>query len=286
MNTQKIAILTDSGTDTPPEYIEKYNIFVAPLVINYKEGEYRDRIDITPEEVAKRLATEIPKTSLPSGGVITDILEKVKEQGYEKLLVITISSGLSGTFGLMKVVSENFKGLDIRFVDTKNIGLGAGLTVVRACELIEKGLDIDEIEPKLQSALKNTKLFFCVATLEYLKKGGRIGLVTGIVGTALGIKPVISCNEDGIYYTAKISRGRQKSLESACDMIEEYSKGSPRYNLAVAHAGAPEEAASMAEAMKKRLGGIVNVFFGQISPSLVVHTGPAVIGIGLQRVLD
>ena len=189
MSKQNIAILTDSGTDVPVEFARAHNIFTLPLSIQFSDGLYLDGVTITPEEVYRRLPHEIPKTSLPSSEGILHTLQQIRESGYDTLFIITISSALSGTFNLMRLTARDVPELDCRLIDTRNIGIGAGFTVMRAAEMIADGASADEIEAKLQELVKSTKVFFCLPTLEYLAKGGRIGRVTATVGSLLDVRP-------------------------------------------------------------------------------------------------
>lgn len=212
MNNEKIALLVDSGTDVPKELIEQYGIYVIPLQIIYKDRIYTDNVDITPEEVYNRLPEEIPSTSLPDGETIVTILEKIKNDGYEKVLVATISSGLSGTYNVIRLLAKEQEDLDIFVLDTKNIGIGSGLQAIQAAELIASGLPWNDLKTTLQKNVPKSKVFFNVATLEYLQKGGRIGLVASILGNALKLNPIISCNKEGIYHTEAKARGRKKKF--------------------------------------------------------------------------
>ncbi len=284
MTTEKIAILVDSGCDVPKEFRDRFKMYVAPLTIIYKDGEYRDGVDIDPDTVFARFPEEIPSTSLPSPAAVAELFKQIKADGYEKVLVITISSGLSGTFEMLRNFGSEPEGLQAYYVDTKNIGIGSGLTAMRAGELIEKGLPFDEVCRQAELAAKNTKVFFCVATLEYLLKGGRIGLVSGVMGMLLDVKPVISCNEDGIYYTVAKARGREKSLRLALDKAVEFAQGAKEYSIAVVQGAAEVEAKAIMAAMKERLPNFRHAVEEQLTPVLVVHTGPGLIGIGVQRI--
>jgi DegV family protein with EDD domain len=283
MAQEKIAILVDSCTDVPKAYREKYNMYVVPLTIIYKDAEYRDGIDIQPEEVFARFSEEIPSTSLPNPSVVADVLRQIKADGYEKVIAVLISSGLSGTYEMVQNFGPAPEGLEARYVDTKNIGIGAGFSAIRAGELIEAGLPFDEVCREVEKAAQNTKLFFCVSTLEYLVKGGRIGRVSGMVGTILDLKPVISCDPDGIYYTVAKARGRKKSLALALEKAVEHVAGAKEYNITVMHGAAKDEADTLLAAMKERLPDYRIAIEGQITPALIVHTGPGLIGIGVQR---
>ena len=157
---------------------------------------------------------------------------------------------------------------------------------IRAAELIETGLGWQELQQKLTEEVANAKVFFNVATLEYLQKGGRIGLVTSILGNALKLNPIISCNEEGIYYTVAKSRGRKKSLDKTFELVTNFIGEAPRFRLAVAHGAAEEEAKAMMERLKAAFPQAEEIYFGTISPALVVHTGPGLLGVGIQLLND
>lgn len=284
MAEEKIAILTDSCSDVPKEYRDEYGIYVVPLMIIYKDAQYRDGVDIQPQEVFARFAEEIPSTSLPSPATVGEVFKQIKADGYDKVVVVAISSGLSGTYELLSGFGPAPEGLEAHYVDTKNIGIGSGFTAIRAAELVAQGLPFAEVCRGVDQAAKNTKLYFCVSTLEYLVKGGRIGLVAGLVGSILDVKPVISCNDDGIYYTVGKARGRKKSLLLAVDKAVEFAASAnfTEYNITVMHGAAQDEADELLVAMKERLPDARYVIEGQITPALVVHTGPGLIGVGIQ----
>lgn len=282
MAAEKIALLVDSGTDVPKEYRDKYHMYMAPLTIIYKDAEYHDGVDIQPEDVFARFSTEIPSTSLPSPQTVADAFKQMKADGCTKVIAVLISSGLSGTYNMISGFGPNPEGLEACYIDTKNIGIGAGLTAIRAGELIEQGLGFEELCRAVEDTAKHTKLFFCVSTLEYLMKGGRIGLVAGMLGTLLDLKPVIACNADGIYYTVAKARGRRKSLHLALDEAVKFAGDAKEYNITVMHGGAQAEADEFVALLKERLPHYRIAVEGQITPALVVHTGPGLIGIGVQ----
>ena len=283
MSMEKIAILVDSGSDVPREYRERYDMYVAPLTIIYKDAEYRDGIDIDPATVYARFSEEVPTTSLPSPAGVTELFKQIKADGYEKVIVIVISSGLSGTFNMLSGFGPEPEGLEAYYVDTRNIGIGSGFAAIRAGELIAQGLPFEDVCRQVEEAARNTKLFYCVSTLEYLVKGGRIGLVSGMVGQLLDVKPVIACNEDGVYYTVAKTRGREKSLKLALEKAVEFAEGATEFNIAVVQGAAEAEGEALMAAMKERLPDFRYAIEEQLTPALVVHTGPGLIGIGVQR---
>lgn len=282
MNNQKIAILVDSGTDVPPNYRSKYDIYWLPLMINYSDRQCRDGIDITPREMYDLLPTEIPKTSLPDGAAIQNVFDQIKADGYEKVFVVTISSGLSGTYNMLRMMGEEYEGLDIFVLDSKNISIGAGMLAIRAAQMVnDEGVSWENLLLKMPREVTKAKVFFCVDTLKYLQKGGRIGLVTAMLGTSLHLKPVISCNADGVYYTVAKAMGRARSIQKVIDLAAEFAAKAERVDIAVMNGCAEAEAMSV---RKKTEGTIVNgavTVAGQIGAALGVHTGPGLIGIGV-----
>lgn len=286
MNKEKIAILTDSCCDVPKEFVDRYHIYVIPLKVIYKDREYLDGVNITPQEVYDSMKTEIPSSSLPSGDDIIKVFDQIKDDGYEKVLAITLSSGLSGTNNTLHLLAKDYEGLEFFILDTKNIAIAGGFHAIQAGAYLEEGLSFEQIQAKLLHDVKNSKVFFVVETLEYLQKGGRIGLVASLFGNALNLKPVISCNEEGIYYTVAKVRGRKQSISKTMELALQYAKGHKRINLAVVHGGAEEIANQCLAYMKEQLESYEILVSGQISPVLGVHTGPGSIGIGIEILED
>lgn len=285
MNKEKIALLVDSGTDVPQSVVDQYGIYMLPLKIIYKDRVYTDKVDITPEQVYEHLEQEIPSTSLPDGEAVTNLFEQIQSDGFEKVLAVTISSGLSGTYNIVRLISENFSSLETYVLDTKNIGIGSGLQAIRAAELIAADTKWESLKTILTDGVSKSTVFFNVATLEYLQKGGRIGLVASILGNALKLNPIISCNKEGIYYTVAKSRGRKKSLEKTVELVRKFVGDHKKIVLGVAQGRAEEEAKELYDKLKETFPQAEKIYFGTISPALVVHTGPGLLGVGVQ-ILD
>lgn len=282
MNQQKIALLVDSCIDVPAALVKQYNMYTIPLKIIYSEREYSDGVDITADEVYSRLSQEIPKTSLPGGTEIIEKFDQIKADGYEKVLAVTLSSGLSGTHNLVSMLAKEYEGLEIVVIDTLNIAIAAGFNAIQAAKYIEQGMEFNQLKEVVAKNIFKSKVFFCVDTLEYLQKGGRIGLVASLVGNMLNLKPIISCNEEGIYYNIAKVRGRKKSIDKIIELATEFAATGKKYNVAICHGGAPEEAEAIKAQIMDKLPGVDTFVDGQISPALGVHTGPGLLGIAIQ----
>ncbi len=281
MSVNRVAILVDSCSDVPQHYIEQYHMYSVPVRIAYKNAEYYDRVDITPQEVYDRMGEEVPKTSQPSLEAIRDAFERIVRDGYDTVIAIAISSGLSGTYNAMRLVAEDEKRLTIHVLDSLNIGIGTGVSAIYAGMLLEQGLSVDEVLAKLAASIPHTHIYFSVATLDYLAKGGRIGKVSAVMGTLLKIKPIITCNEEGVYVVAAKVRGRAQSIAEIINIAVREAGKYIRYQVMVAHGSAKEEARHALEELKRRLPNCENFIESELSPALGVHTGPGLLGIGV-----
>ncbi|MEG6522724.1 DegV family protein [Desulfotomaculum sp. 1211_IL3151] len=276
---QKVAIITDSTSDLDKEVVEKYNINVLPLKVIYSEQEeYLDRVNIEPQEIYDRMPGEVPSTSLPSPASIISLFKKLEEEGFTHIISIHISSGLSGTYNAVRTVARDFKNMVIEVIDSKALSLGLGIPVVEAAKTYESTMSFEAALKKAKDIISNTEIYFVVGTLDYLKKGGRIGYVAGTIGEIMQIKPIISINEEGKYYTYDKIRGRKKSLQRLFEINKEIIKAKNKNTIAVMHGGAPEESRELLEKIKD-LTQIVKTYTGQVGPVIGVHTGPGLIGI-------
>ena len=291
MNAQKIAILTDTGTNTPAEAIERYDIRVVPLRISFSDGRsYDSGIDITAAQLAGQMADETPKTSLPSPEVILQLLEQARADGYEAAVFVTISSGLSATCQSVGLVSSQMRDFPVIVIDTRSIGVAAGMVVVAAAELVEQGVPLRRVRRRLDSLASRTRVFFSTTTLDYLRRGGRISEATYRLGTVLDVKPVITCNEAGHLVVARKVRGWERSLSAEISLAREHARRFSRVRLAIC---CSEAQADVFDELKERLLAAMGeegvevegeVLHSDASACLIAHAGPDLVGIAVQGV--
>lgn len=282
MNPQKIAVLTDSCADLPQHILKKYSIYVVPLKVRFSDGEFLDGVTIQPKEIYERLPHEIPKTSLPDGALVEDTLREIQDAGYEKVLAIHLSSGLSGTYNMVRVIGEQFVGLEVVAFDTLSGALGEGLTVLHAAQMIERGWSWTEILHMVPRLIANTRVYFCVDTLEYLQKGGRIGKITAVAGTLLNIKPIITFAPTGELVNVAKVRGRKLAMEKMVSMMHAYYPGTGYYALGVENGDCPGEMKDTRVLLEKLLPSATSVTEGEVDCTLGVYVGPHLLGVGLQ----
>lgn len=282
---EKIAIITDSCADLRAECIEGKPIFTIPFILNFSDGIYYDGVTIQPDEVYERLSHEMPKTSLPSGEEFTEVMDRVKDAGYTKAIAILLSSGLSGSFHMLQLMAEERDDIEIFAYDSLTGSLGEAAIVLTLCRLIEEGRSWEEMKELTPRVCKNTTVFFSVNTLEYLKKGGRIGAITAMAGTALNIKPIISFAEDGRLVSVAKSRGRAAAMKKLVEMAVKHIQPGKRYNIMWAHGGCPEEGEEVAEMLRAAAPDFETEFWGVIDCTLGAYVGPKLLGAAVQ-VLD
>ncbi len=281
MNEQRIAIITDSGTDTPADFVAAHDIRVLPLRINYSDGStYENGVDITAQEVVERFAEEIPTTSLPSPMKIRDTFERARRDGYVGAVVVTISSGLSATFETIGMVARQMEDFPVVMVDTKSIGIAAGFVVMEAARQIEAGMPLDRLGSVLTAVSERVRVFFSVQKLDFLRKGGRISEAVYRVGSVLNIKPVLTCSPEGKYVIEKKARGWQRALDTQISLVAEQAARWPQVRLAVCtYDPAPRE--ELAGRLRERIGNAVEILQTGLSADLLVHTGPTLVGMGV-----
>lgn len=282
MNQQKIAIIVDSGSDVPASLRQQYNMKMVSLNIIYPEHQYVDCVDIQPEEIYRRFPGDVPKTSLPSVASIQAVLDQIIIEGYEKVLAICISSNISGTCNAVKFLCDQCSQLESFVLDTKNISIGSGLLAIYAARMLEQGMKWEELIRILPEKRKDAKVFFYMDTLEYLRKGGRIGLVTSVLGTALNLKPIISCNENGVYYTVTKMRGGKKSISTLLRLSAEFA-GREKAWYGLMNGNAVQKAREARDELLQFIQPDQLIAEGQIAPSMAVHTGPGLLGMGILR---
>ena len=285
MNRQKIALITDSCSDLTCEQLEGTPIYVIPLVIRCNDGEYHDGVDITAADVYERLKTELPRTSLPLGATIEATLDRIRADGYEKVIAVMLSSGLSGTSNMVRLAGEQYEGLEVRTFDSLSGSLGTGGILLQLAQYLDQGVEWDELLRRTEVLIRNVHAFFSVDTLEYLQKGGRIGKITAMAGTLLNIKPLLSFTEDGQLGSVAKVRGRKQIQSKLVELVGQHMDGVKQFDLMIANGGAREEMAELEQRIKAAFPGFRNFWTCEIDATLSVYIGPGVLGAAV-LVLD
>lgn len=280
---EKIAIITDSASDVSVELLKEYNITLLPFRVFYKDKEYADRIELTPDMMYERLEEEIPKTSLPSTELIISTLDRLVEEGYTHAIFITISAALSGTFNAIRLICDDYEKLETFVFDSMTLTMAEGAMVLEAAKLAKQGKSFKEICEILPAYRDKIDLFFTIDTLEYLQKGGRIGRVAGAVGQLLNLKPIITVADDGKYSVSAKARGSKQAISKLENICKGYLEKS-KYKIWVLEGHGKEKAHALVEEINKMPNVVECNYAGTIGPALGVNTGPGLVGFALERV--
>ncbi len=214
----KIRIITDSASDIPQN--NDCGITVLPMSIRFGNIEYKDGVDLTANKFYEKLieSDELPSTSLISPAVFADAFKNAIDSG-EKVIVITISSDLSGTYQSAAVAAAEYSE-DVYVIDSKNVAVGEQILVLFAAELLKKGLSAKEIAQQLEGVKDKIHLLGVLDTLEYLKRGGRISSTVAFVGGALNLKPVVAVKNGKVEMIGK-ARGSKNGNNYLIKEIED-----------------------------------------------------------------
>lgn len=275
----KIAILTDSGSEITPKIAEEYGIELIPLQINYSDVSYDD-YTVEPKYIYENIDREVPKTSIPSIGDIVNKLNEIKNKGFDKIICISISSKLSGMYNAFMLAKDHVENVEVEVFDSKSISIGTGFFAIFARKLIDEGLSFESVVENMKSKIRNSVPVITLDTLKYLSLGGRIGKITGIVGNLLNLKLIISCDEDGEYYTVEKNRGTIKNINHAIDIVKKELTDIKDYYLVLLNGDNKNAMEIAKDSMKDLIEGAKFYYEGQIVPTLSIHTGPGLFGIG------
>ena len=204
--------------------------------------------------------------------------------GYDGIIAVMMSSGLSGTYNLSRIVAEECEGVvPLRTYDSLSASLGQGLTLLQIAQDIRGGMEWEELtERRIPFLLERSTAHFSVDTLEYLQKGGRIGKVSATAGTLLQIKPILTFSEDGQLRSEAKVRGRQQVIDKLVELTVKACGDHKRYNLAVANGGAPEEMEKLKEKLTAALPDYDHIWGGEIDSTLSVYIGEGILGAAVQ----
>jgi DegV family protein with EDD domain len=276
----KVAIVTDSTAYIPNELLKDYNISVVPLIMIWGEETFEEGLDLLPGYFYKRLPLSkvMPTTSQATIPAMQKTFTHLLDQGFD-VLGIFLSSKLSGTVqSAIQARQMMTKGANkIAIVDSLATTMAMGWPVLTAARAAEAGENLTKCVELAEKAREHTGVLFVVETLEFLRRGGRIGGAQALLGTALNIKPLLELQEGRIESVEKI-RTKRKAFERMLDLAEEKMSGQSPVRLAVVHANAEEDALQLLETAKERFHPIESLH-SVLSPVIGTHAGPGTVAL-------
>ncbi len=278
--TNKVAIVTDSTAYLPEEYLKQYNITVTPLSVIWGNEIYRDGVDILPNEFYKRLAESkiMPTTSQVTPAAFQSTFQSLLEQRFD-ILGIFVSSKISGTFQSAIQAREMMAGAEdkIALVDSLWTTMAMGWPVLTAARLAQAGENLAECQKITENVCVHSGVLFVVETLEFMRRGGRIGGAQAFLGTALNIKPVLEMRDGKIEALERV-RTKQKAIQRAVEIVSERIKGKTLIWLAATHANSEADASFLLESARAELNPIETLCC-PLSPVIGTHVGPGTIAL-------
>ncbi|NLJ74681.1 MAG: DegV family protein [Firmicutes bacterium] len=277
-----IHVVTDSGSDLPLKLREELGIHVVPLTVQFGDDIYRDGVDIQVEEFYERLqsGTILPSTCQPSPADFEALYQQIAEPG-DTIISVHLSSRLSGTYQSAVLASTMVDdSINIITIDSKSASMGIGLAAVAAAEAARAGHTVEDCVQAAQYAIDHLNVYFVVDTLEYLKRNGRIGQASALVGTLLNIKPILTLN-DGVVAPFEKIRGKSKAIRRIHELARALEDQYPgqSFRAALTHAARPNEAQVFAEILKDELPIAGDIAVSYIGPTIGVHVGPGTLAL-------
>lgn len=281
---KKIALLTDSCSDMPVGKALTKGIYVVPLRIICDNTEYLDSVNIFNEDIYDfQEKGKTLKTSLPSGNAVINTLDRIAADGYDGVIAVTLSSGLSGTYNFVKMLANERTDISIEVFDSRNASLGLAMILLQLSDDIKNGANWNElINNRVPYLIENTFSFFSVDSLEYLYKGGRIGYVTAVAGSLLNVKPIITFSDDGKLKTVAKVRGNLHLVDKLTELVCEKCGSHTKFNLAAANGGMPQEMKKLKKKLTLTMPKYNEIWLGEIGGTLSVHIGKGMLGAAVQ----
>ena len=276
MSNRQVAIVSDSTADLPPALAAGRSIKIVPLTLNFDGEVLLDGVDITPSEFYRRLphATTHPTTSQPSPGRFAEAYAALLAD-HDAVVSIHISEKLSGTFESAQQAADMTDPTRVHVIDSEVVSMSLGLVVLAAATLASRGADAEAVVDKVQSMRGDVQTYFSVATLEFLRRGGRIGRASALLGSVLQVKPVL-CIRDGLVTPLERVRTFERALSRVVELARAVDRGQGICAI-VGHAGAEADA----ERVGRELEPIAETLMIQpLGPVVGAHAGPGVVGVG------
>jgi DegV family protein with EDD domain len=284
----RIAVVTDSTASLPAKVVAERDLVVVPLQVVIGADVFEEGVDgATPEMVAEALREFRPvSTSRPSPSVMLEVYEQVARSGATEVVSIHLSGDMSGTFESAQLAAREAS-IPVRAVDTRQVGIGTGYAVLAAADVIHAGGSAAEAAEAARTRAAATSSLFYVDTLEYLRRGGRIGAAAALFGGALAVKPLLTI-EDGVVATREKVRTATRAL-GRLEELAALAADDQQVDVCVSHLASPDRAGQLTERLAARLADNLSgreVWCGELGAVLGAHVGPGMLAVCVAPVID
>ncbi len=271
-----VAIVTDSTAYLPPRAIERHGITAVPLTVVLGDRALEEGTEISARSLAQALQKRHSvTTSRPSPDMFAAAYRAAAGAGATGIVSLHLSAEISGTYDAAVLAAKDAP-VPVRVVDTGTVAMALGFCALAAAGVAEGGGTLDEAVAAAEKRSAGTSAYFYVDTLDYLRRGGRIGATQALLGSALAVKPLLTLSDGRIDLLEKV-RTASKAIARLEEIVVERA-GSGAVDVAVHHLAAPERAAALAERLRERVPGLVELHVSEVGAVIGAHTGPGLLG--------
>ncbi|MFJ9635411.1 DegV family protein [Streptomyces sp. NPDC101178] len=272
-----VAVVTDSTAYLPHRTMERHSITAVPLTVVLGDQALEEGTEIS----ARSLALALQKrhsvtTSRPSPEVFAETYRAAAEGGADAVVSLHLSAEFSGTYDAALLAAKDAP-VPVRVVDTGMVAMALGFCALAAAESAEAGGSLDEVVTAAEKRAAGTSAYFYVDTLDYLRRGGRIGTAQALLGSALAVKPILQLDGGRIEMLEKV-RTASKAIARLEEIVAERA-GAATADIAVHHLAAPERAERLAERLRERVPGLAELHVSEVGAVIGAHTGPGLLGV-------
>lgn len=271
-----VAIVTDSTAYLPQEALTRHRITVVPLAVVIGDEALEEGTEVSAPAVARALQRRKPvTTSRPSPEEFAAAYRAAAEAGADSIVSLHLSAEFSGTYDAALLAAGDAP-VPVRVVDTAMVAMALGFPVLSAAETAEAGGSADDIVAAAEKRASDTSAYFYVDTLDYLRRGGRIGAAQALLGSALAVKPLLQLVDGRIQLLEKV-RTASKALARLEEIVVERA-GSRQVDIAVHHLASAERASALADRLRERVPGLDTLVVSEVGAVIGAHTGPGLLG--------
>jgi DegV family protein with EDD domain len=274
-----IRIVIDSTSDVTDEIIEKFNLKMVPLTVNFENESFLDKVELSSSEFFEKLekSEKLPTTSQVSPGSFVEAFSEILLEG-DQVLGIFLASEFSGTYDSARIAKDMIGSENIRIIDSRSVCLGTFSLILEAIRLVNEKKTIDQVVSELEEAKEKIVAIAGLDTLKYLEKGGRLSKGQAVVGSILNIKPVIEIKDGKLAVIEKI-RGKNKTIKWMDEWIEKNNYDLSDKTVLLFHARSYDQLKSLRDTIEQKYK-IKEIIEQEIGPVIGTHAGPGVLGIG------
>jgi DegV family protein with EDD domain len=276
-----VKVVTDSTSDIPAQLVQELGITVVPTYVVFGNKSYRDRVDITEDELYEKLVHDSvhPTTSIPSPQDFADVYSKLAN-GTDEIISIHVTSKESGVYNSALRGRELVKKkCRIEVIDSQLVAMACGILVIAAAKAAQAGANLEQVADEVRQAIPRINLMIFVDTLKYVVRGGRLAKPYGLLGSVLKVKPLLTLREGKLVLTG-VARTRDKAIQHLYDFVTEFSQVG---EIAVSYSTDQDDAEALAERIRAEFPN-VPLYLTRIGPVLGTHAGPGAMGVAVKEV--